>query len=140
MNLFHMSKRALFVECIIIFLAVIYGALQVIYGIRYHIPMAHYLLNILAVAVVYLLQTYLYFNPWKINRLPREACVGKVEKYSMHLAQIEKLIFIGGLLVPCIFDLAGIELKEGFSVILICLLVGVAIFYEWRIYQELQGR
>lgn len=140
MNLFHMSKRALFVECIIIFLAVIYGALQVIYGIRYHIPMTHYLLNILAVAVVYLLQTYLYFNPWKINRLPREVCVGKVEKYSMHLAQIEKLIFIGGLLVPCIFDLAGIELKEGFSVILICLLVGVAIFYEWRIYQELQGR
>lgn len=140
MNRLNMSKRAKIVEAIIIAIMLIYISLQIIYGIRYHIPPLSFIINIMAVVVVYGLESYLYVYPWKMNRLSEEECVGNVRKYSLHLIQAIKFVFNAGLLVPCIFDIKGIELKEGFSVILIFLLIIIAVCYEWKIFQELRSK
>ena len=139
MNKRYVSAKTI-VEGIIIVEGVFYIALQLIYGVRYHVPFYRSLTNILAVVAVYIIETYLYLNPCKINRMPEEECVGDVRKYSKRMAQAIKLIFNSGLLVPCIFDIKGIELKEGFSVIFIFLLLITAVYYEWRILSSLRRK
>ena len=38
--------------------------------------------------------------------------MGKVRKYSIRMIRLVKLVFIIGLMVPCVGDVIGIELKE----------------------------
>lgn len=140
MNRFNMSKKALFVEGIIILAAIVYAALQIIYGVIYHITPLKYMGNILVVVAVYAIMTYLYMRPWRIHRIPKEECIGDVRKYSRHMTQAVKLVFNIGLLVPCVCDILAKELKEGFSAILILVLVAVVIYYEWKILQAIRRR
>lgn len=140
MNRLNMSKKAKVFEIIIVAIILIYISLQIIYGIRYHVPPVNFIVNIMAVIVVYVVETYLYLYPWKMNRLSEEECAGAVRKYSLHMIQILKFVFNAGLLVPCVFDIRGVEMKEGFSVILIFLLIIIAVFYEWKIFQELRNK
>lgn len=133
-----MSKRAAGVEMLILLMLIIYLVLQLIYGISYHVAPIEVGGNMLAAILVYGVQTYLYTCPWKINGLKEEQCKATVRTYSRHMIQALKLLFHGGLLIPCFFDFRGIELKEGYSAIFIFLLLFVTIGYEIKIVKEMR--
>ena len=78
-------------------------------------------------------------QPEKINRLPKEVCVGKVRKYSIRMIRLVKLVFIIGLMVPCVGDVIGIELKDAYSLLVIAAILVITVFYEYRIIQLLRN-
>ena len=133
-----MSTRAKVCEGIIVLLGLVYIALQLYYGVIYHISPTKYILNIVVIGLVYALLTWLYFHPWRINRLTEQTCTGEALRMSHHMIQAEKLVFLLGLLVPCVCDVIGFEMKEAYSAIVIFLIIAVGVYYEWRIVQAIR--
>ena len=66
-------------------------------------------------------------------------CVGKVRKYSIRMIRLVKLVFIIGLMVPCVGDGIGIELKDAYSLLVIAAILVITVFYEYRIIQLLRN-
>ena len=65
------------------------------------------------VVLIYVGLSRVSCQPEKINRLPKEVCVGKVRKYSIRMIRPVKLVFIIGLMVPCVGDVIGrIQLRN----------------------------
>lgn len=48
-------------------------------------------------------------------------------------------MFIIGLMVPCVGDVIGIELKDAYSLLVIAAILVITVFYEYRIIQLLRN-
>lgn len=98
-----------------------------------------FICNIAGVVLIYVGLSLVSCQPEKINRLPKEVCVGKVRKYSIRMIRLVKLVFIIGLMVPCVGDVIGIELKDAYSLLVIAAILVITMFYEYRIIQLLRN-
>ena len=138
MNKKDLTVPAILAEAIGIILGIVYVIMQIYYGITYKVAPWQFSSNIVGVVLVYVALTILSSHPEWINRLPREVCVGKVRKYSIRMVRLIKLVFLAGLMIPCVGDVLGIELKEAYSLIMIAAILVIAIGYEIKIIEILR--
>ena len=131
MNKKDLTVPAILAEAIGIILGIVYVIMQIYYGITYKVAPWQFISNIVGVVLVYVALTILSSHPEWINRLPREVCVGKVRR-------LIKLVFLAGLMIPCVGDVLGIELKEAYSLIMIAAILVIAIGYEIKIIEILR--
>ena len=133
-----MTVPALLLEAVTLILALVYIGLQIFYGVYYHIAAYKFVVNVLAMIVVYLGLTLLCAYPERINRIPPEAFTPKIRRLTLRMVRLVKLIFVAGILVPCVFDALGTELLDAASLIVIGLILFVVLFYEGRIIRCLR--
>jgi L-asparagine transporter-like permease len=133
-----MTVPALLLESVTLILAIVYIGLQIFYGLYYHIAFYKFLINVFAMVLVYAGLTVLCVYPERINRLPAEAFTPEIRKLSLRMTRLAKLIFVAGILVPCVFDAIGIELLDAASLIVIGLMLADVIYYEGKIIQILR--
>ena len=117
-----------------------YIGLQLYYGIAYHVALLNLVMNLLVAVLVYAGLTLLSVYPEKINGLSPEQCTGNVRTYSIRMVRLVKLVFIASLLIPCISDALGHEMRQGYSLIAIGLMLVIAGYYEYRIIQIFRSR
>lgn len=115
-----------------------YCGLQVYYGVTYHISPYKIGINILVVLMIYAGLTLLALAPENLNRLQPQVCKGKIRRLSLRLIRVEKFLFLIGLMVPCICDVAAIHVPPLYNVAVIAVIVLVAVYYEVRILEELK--
>lgn len=139
MNKSDWSVLAVILEAVDVLAGFFYIGLQIFYGILYHVEIYHVILNLLVGILVYAGLTLLAVYPERMNHLPEERCTGKVRIYSLRMIRGLKFIFVAGLLVPCICDVAAVELPNIYNVCMIFLMLGVAVYYEVRIIQNLKS-
>lgn len=135
-----MSALALFLEAIVIILGFIYIGLQVFYGLYYHIAPYKFILNLLAMILVYAGLSLLSMYPERLNSIPTELCKGKIRTYSLWMLRLVKAIFVISLLIPCVFDALGIGISSVYSLIVIGLIVIIAGYCEYQILTELKKK
>ena len=133
-----LTLPAVFAEAIGMILGIVYIGLQIYYGITYKVEPYKFICNIAGVLLIYVGLSMLSCQPEKINRLPKEVCVGEVRKYSIRMVRLIKLVFIIGLMVPCVGDVIGTELKEAYSLIVIAAILVIAVGYEYKIIRILR--
>ena len=133
-----MTVPAILAEAVGIILGVVYIILQIYYGLTYHVVWYSYISNIVGVILVYTGLSVLSCYPEKINRITPEVCIGKIRRYSIRMVRLIKLVFVIGLMIPCVGDVLGIELKEAYSLLIIGVLLVIAVYYEYRIIQILR--
>lgn len=131
---------ALLAEAVSIILEIAYIGLQIFYGITYHISPYTLILNLAVGILVYAGLTILALYPEYINRIPVEECVGQVRLLSMRMVRVIKLIFVVGLIVPCLFDVFGLYMPNAYNVVVMGLIFIVGVYYETKIIQILRGR
>lgn len=124
-----LTVPAIFAEAIGMILGIVYIGLQIYYGIAYKVAPYKFICNIAGVVLIYVGLSLVSCQPEKINRLPKEVCVGKVRKYSIRMIRLVKLVFIIGLMVPCVGDVIGIELKDAYSLLVIAAILVITVFY-----------
>lgn len=134
-----LTLAAIFLEAVGIIFSVIYIALQIYYGLAFHIAPYKYILNLIILILVYLGLTLLSNYPERINNLPPEVCVGKIRKYSIRMLRLVKFVFITGLLIPCVCDAFGIEILNAYSFLVVLVIVVIAGFYEYKILREIKN-
>ena len=127
-------------ESICLVLGLIYIGLQCYYGIYYRVSPLKLILNILLAAAVYAVLTILAVYPERINGLKPEECDGKVRQYSIRMVLLVKVIFMVSLLVPCVFDVLGIGMKNIVGLGVAGVILVVVAYYEYRIIRLLQKR
>lgn len=131
------SIPAIIGEAIDILVLLAYITLQIYYGIEYHVSWYYIGMNILVAGLIYLALTILAMHPERINRLSEENCKGVVRKLSLRMLRLVKFIFMISLLIPCIFDVAGMELPAIYNIAAIIAMILTAVYYEVRIIQIL---
>lgn len=134
-----LTVPAIFAEAIGMILGIVYIGLQIYYGFAYKVAPYKFICNIAGVVLIYVGLSLVSCQPEKINRLPKEVCAGKVRKYSIRMIRLVKLVFIIGLMVPCVGDVIGIELKDAYSLLVIAAILVITVFYEYRIIQLLRN-
>lgn len=135
-----MTVPALLLEAVTIVLGVFYMALQVYYGVHYHIAIYKFAWNIVAVILVYALLTLLQCYPERVHKLQPEAFTPDIRRLTLRMLRLIKLVFVASLLIPCLFDVFGVELSEAASLIVVLLIVAVAGWHEYRIIRLLRNR
>lgn len=133
------SVPALLAEAVCILLEFMYIGLQIYYGVSYHVPPYKFLLNIAATVLIYAALTLLSVYPERINRLPAKLCEGRVRVLSIRMVRLIKCVFAAGLMIPCVCDAAGMQIREAYSLIVMGLILIIAVYYEARILQELRN-
>jgi L-asparagine transporter-like permease len=133
-----MTVPALLLEAVTLILALVYIGLQIFYGLYYHIAVYKFLINVFAMVLVYAGLTLLCVYPEHINRLPPELFTPEIRAISLRMTRLVKLIFVAGIMVPCVFDALGIELLDATSLIVIGLILVVVIYYEGKIIRILR--
>ena len=128
-----LTVPALLAVAVGILLGILYIGLQVFYGITYHVAPYKYICNIVGLVLVYAGLTILSNHPERINRSPVQMCVGKIRIYSLRMLRLVKLIFVVGLMIPCVADVIGRQMQDAYSLIIIGLLLLVTIYYEYKI-------
>lgn len=128
-----MTVPALIAEAIEIIVGLVYIGLQIYYGVTYHVPPYKYISNIVGLILVYAALTILSNHPERVNRLAPEVCTGKIRRYTLRMLRLIKLVFVVGLMVPCIGDVIGTELKEVYSLVVIAAIIVIAAVYEYKI-------
>lgn len=134
-----LSVVALLLEAVDLILGLVYIGLQIFYGLYYHVPPYKFILNLLAMVLVYAGLTLLSMNPERINSIPKEICQGTIRKYSLWMVRLIKAIFVVSLLIPSVFDVIGIGIQSVYSLIVIGLILVVAGYCEYHIIQELKN-
>ena len=134
------SVPALLAEAVCILLEMIYIGLQFYYGFTYHVVPYKFILNIAATVLVYAALTLLAIYPERINRMPEKMCVGRVRTLSIRMVRMVKYVFVAGLMVPCVCDVAGIQIQEAYCIIVMGLMLITAVYYEVRIIQEVRNQ
>ena len=134
-----LSVVALLLEAVDLILGLVYIGLQIFYGLYYHVPPYKFILNLLAMVLVYAGLTLLSMNPERINSIPKEICQGTIRKYSLWMVRLIKAIFVVSLLIPSVFDVIGIGIRSVYSLIVIGLILVVAGYCEYHIIQELKN-
>lgn len=127
-------------EAVDILSLIAYIGLQIFYGNAYGIPWYLVGINLLTAGLIYAALTFLAVYPERINRLPEEVCKGEVRKYSLRMVRLDKLIFLVGLLLPCVCDVAGITVPGLYNAGIIILLVLIAVYYEVKILMILKNK
>lgn len=135
-----MTVPVLLLEAVTLVLAIGYIVLQIFYGFMYHIAAYKFIMNVLAMFLIYAALTILCIYPERVNRLPREAFTPDIRRLTLWMLRLVKLVFIAGILVPSVFDVAGFEMKEATSLIVIGLLIATVLLYEYRIFRILRNR
>lgn len=135
-----LTVPALLAEAVGLILGIVYIGLQIFYGVMYHVSPSRYIGNILCLILVYLLLTVLSSHPEKIHRIPGELCVGDVRRLSIRMVRVVKLIFVAGLLIPCVCDALGIALKEAYSLLVIAAILLPSVYYECRILKIMRDQ
>ena len=128
-----LTVPAILAEAVGILLCILYIGLQIFYGINYHVAPYKYICNIVGLVLVYAGLTILSNHPERINRIPAQMCVGKIRIYSLRMLRLIKFVFVVGLMVPCVGDVIGIELKDAYSLVVILAIVLIAALYEYKI-------
>ena len=128
-----LTVPAIIAEAIEIIVGLIYIGLQIYYGLSNHVPPYKFICNIVGLLLVYAGLTILSNHPEQVNRLKTEVCVGKVRKYTLRMLRLIKLIFVVGLMIPCVADVIGRQMQDVYSLIIIGLLLLVTIYYEYKI-------
>lgn len=85
-----LTVPAIFAEAIGMILGIVYIGLQIYYGIVYKVAPYKFICNIAGVVLIYVGLSLVSCQPEKINRLPKEVCVGKVRKYSIRMIRLVK--------------------------------------------------
>ena len=134
------SIPAIVAETVAAVAGLAYIGLQLYYGIAYHVALLNLVMNLLVAVLVYVGLTLLSVYPEKINGLSPEQCTGNVRTYSIRMVRLVKLVFIASLLIPCISDALGHEMRQGYSLIAIGLMLVIAGYYEYRIIQIFRSR
>lgn len=134
-----LSATAVIAEAVAVILGIVYVILQIYYGIIYHIAAYKFVCNIVGVILIYAGLTLLSCYPEKINRLPAEKCVGPVRSYSVWMVRLVKLVFIAGLMIPCVSDVLGIEMRDAYSLIVVAALLCIAVFCEYKIIRTMHN-
>lgn len=134
-----LSAGAVIAEAVGMILGIAYMVLQVYYGIRFHVSPVTWIMNVLVAVLVYIGLTILAHYPEKIHALPPEKCSGKVRMYSIRMVRVIKLLFISSLLIPCISDAFGHQMKGGYSLIAIGIMIAAAVYYEYHILHILRS-
>lgn len=134
------SVPALLAEAVCILLEMIYIGLQIYYGFTYHVVPYKFIMNIAATVLVYAGLTLLAVYPERINRLPEKLCAGRVRKLSIRMVRMIKYVFVAGLMVPCVCDVAGIQIQEAYCIIVMALILVIAVYYEYQILQEIRDQ
>lgn len=140
MNRKDWSILAIIFEAVDIMAGLGYCVLQGVYGWTYHIPLYRILINLLVVILIYAGLTLLAFYPEYLNRLPAGLCEGEVRKLSLRLVRVEKFLFLIGLLIPCICDVAAVHIPALYNVAVIFLMILIAVYYEVRILEKLKKK
>lgn len=135
-----MSWLAMLAEAASAICALAYMVLQVLYFVSYKAGLASVVMNVLVMLLVYAGLTLLTVYPEKVNGLTPEACSGKVRTYTLRMVRAGKLVFVMGLLFASVCDLAGVELDNGYSLIIVVIIVGIAVYYEARVIKILRER
>ena len=135
-----LTVPALLMEAVGLILGIVYIGLQIFYGVTYHVSPYRYMGNILCLVLVYALLTILSCHPEKINRISDELCIGKVRKLSIRMVRVVKLIFVLGLLIPCVCDALRIALKEAYSLLVIGMILLPSVYYECKILKIIRDQ
>lgn len=135
-----LTVPAILAEAVILILGITYTGMQIYYGITYHIAPVQFICNILGIILVYAGLSVLSCYPEKINRLSEEVCTGKIRTCSIRMVRFVKMIFVVGLMVPCVADVTGTQLLDAFSLVVIFLIFFTVVYYEFRIIHELRKK
>lgn len=127
------SIGALIAEALDILMLLVYMVLQICYGLLYSVQIYQIILNLLVAVLVYAGLTVLACYPERLNNLPEKICVGRVRVYSLRMLRGIKLVFLLGLLIPCICDVLAVDLPAVYNVCLIFAMLAIALYYEARI-------
>lgn len=133
-----LTVPALLMEAVGLILGIVYIGLQIFYGVMYRVSPFRYMGNIFCLVLVYVMLTILSCHPEKINRIPESICVGRIRKLSIRMVRMVKLIFVVGLLIPCVCDALGVTLKEAYSLLVIAAMCIPSVYYECRILKIMQ--
>lgn len=138
----EMTMPDMLLEAIGIVAIAAYGGLQIYYGILYTESNAimQIIMNLLVLILVYLGLTLLQFYPERVNHLTREACIGKMRRYTIVMARYEKLIFAISLLFTSVCDILGLKLHKGGSWAVGILMVAVAVYFESKIIRLIKEK
>ncbi len=128
-----LTVPAVIAEAIDVIVGIVYIGLQIYYGIANHVPPYRFICNIVGLFLVYAGLTILSNHPEHVNRLAPEVCVGRIRSYTLRMLRLIKLVFVVGLMVPCVGDVLGIELLDAYSLIVIFLIILIAVIYEYKI-------
>lgn len=134
----NMTMPELLLEAVGIVVAVIYIGLQIFYGIYYGVNAWTVIMNVAAMLLVYGGLTLLCIYPEKVNGLTKEICSGKIRTYTIRMVRMIKLIFVAGILFTSICDILGQEIKAGYSLVILVLIVVTAFIYEYKIIRILR--
>lgn len=118
----------------------LYLGLQIYYGIIYGVGLTDIAMNVAAMILVYAGLTMLAAYPERVNGLTPEVCTGKIRRLTILMVRAIKLIFVFGLLFTSICDVMGKEMNEGYSLVVVALIVATAGIFEYRIIRLLRGR
>lgn len=128
-----LTVPAILAEAVEIIVGLVYIGLQIYYGVVNHIPPYRFICNIVGLLLVYAGLTVLSNHPEPDGLPAPEVCVGKVRKYTLRMLRLIKLVFVVGLMVPCVGDAIGIELKDAYSLIVIFAIILIAVWHEYKI-------
>lgn len=134
-----MTVPALLSEAVMLVLGICYIGLQIFYGLTYHIAIEKFLLNVFAIVLVYIGITLLQCYPERVNRLSPEVFTPVIRKFTLRMLRLLKFVFVVGLLIPCVFDVFGVELQDAMSFFVIVLFLLIAGYYEYRIIVQLRN-
>ncbi len=134
------STGALIAEALDILILLVYMVSQVCYGLLYKVQIYQIILNLLVAVLVYAGLTVLAMYPERLNNLPEKVCIGRVRVYSLRMLRGIKLVFLLGLLIPCICDLVAVDLPAVYNACLILGMFAIAVYYEVRILLQLRNQ
>ena len=132
------SVPALLAEAVCILLETAYIGLQIYYGVSFHVAPSRVFMNITASVLLYAVLTLLAVYPERINRLPQELCTGRVRVLSIRMVRLIRFVFVAGLMIPCVCDVAGLQIQEAYSIVVMALIFVIAVYCEARIIMELR--
>ncbi len=119
--------------------AFLYLGLQIYYGILYGAKLTNIVMNVAAMLLVYAGLTMLAVYPERVNGLTEEVCAGKIRRLTIQMVRLIKLIFVFGLLFTSVCDVMGKEMNEGYSLVVVTLILMTAGIFEYRIIRLLRA-
>jgi hypothetical protein len=135
-----MNTFELYAEAVGIVATLLYIGLQIYYGFAYGQNPLIVGRNVLAMILVYVGMSLLECYPERVNGLLPSQCTGNIRKYTIRMVRTAKLIFTGSLLLTSVCDAMGHELNDGYSVLVVILIVVTAIYYEYKIIKLIRKK
>ncbi|MBO5373789.1 MAG: hypothetical protein J6A75_13870 [Lachnospiraceae bacterium] len=113
----------------------LYLGVQFYYRMLYETVWTTFLYHLVPVIFMYAGMLFLQKNPEWLNGRNSEPLQGKVRFYAIRMIRNCKFFIVLGILVPGVADIIGIQLRSGYSLlIMLCVLVVIG-YYMFRIYQ-----